>query len=273
MAVGKLRVLLAEDDSIGARFAVAALERLGHVVVVVETGRAALDVLKRETFDVAILDMGLPELAGIDVARRFRSHERAQGERSLVIVALTASDLDDEARDAAGIDAVLQKPVEEALLEETLGRCSRPRTPGRAPEEPVALLDLSSLSARAGHDEEFIRELLADFLGLAGTTAAEIADASAGARHGEVVSKAHRLRGALLAVGANRAGRAAGEVEMLSAGLAAATAAATTTEPQRAAVAQALRACFASLDEARAEIARVLADPSPVSTLLLRAAS
>jgi CheY-like chemotaxis protein len=125
-----LRVLLAEDDPIGARFAVAALERLGHDVVTVESGRAALDLLKREHFDAALLDMGLPELSGLDVSRRLRSHEKATGKGSVVIVALTASDLDERAREAAGIDAVLEKPVEVAVLGAALERCFRARAPG-----------------------------------------------------------------------------------------------------------------------------------------------
>lgn len=127
MSNGKLRVLVAEDDPIGARFAIAAVERLGHDAVRVETGREALARLKDEHFDVAMLDMGLPELAGIDVARRLRTHERAAGLNAIVIVALTAADLSEEECASAGIDAVLEKPVVVSVLAEALARCMGPR--------------------------------------------------------------------------------------------------------------------------------------------------
>lgn len=126
MADSALRILLAEDDPIGARFATAAAESLGHTVVHAETGRAALELLKREPFDVALLDLGLPELSGLDVARRLRHHERALGRPPLLILALTAGDLDEDARQDAGIDAVLEKPVNVTLLRETLMRCRAP---------------------------------------------------------------------------------------------------------------------------------------------------
>jgi len=184
MSTRKLRVLLAEDDAIGARFAIAAVERLGHEVVSVDTGRAALDLLEREHFDVALLDLGLPELSGLDVARRLRSHERTNHvENALVIIALTASDLDDGARERAGIDAVLEKPVHVVFLGETLERCRRVRASGGPEAASVAVLDLAALSERASHEEDFIRELLGDFLDVSEGTPREIAALVEAGRH------------------------------------------------------------------------------------------
>jgi CheY-like chemotaxis protein len=125
-SVERLCVLLAEDDPIGAHHATAAVECLGHVVVHAATGRDALGRLKQGGFDVALLDLGLPELSGVDVARRIRNHERARGTSALLIIALTAGDLDESTREAAGIDAVLEKPLQLALLAEVLRSRSSP---------------------------------------------------------------------------------------------------------------------------------------------------
>jgi CheY-like chemotaxis protein len=250
-----LRILLAEDDSIGARFAISALERLGHAVVTVDNGRSALDLLKREHFDAALLDMGLPELSGLDVARRLRNHEKAKGEGSLVIVALTASDVDESVREAAGIDAVLEKPVDVAVLDEALERCFRARSGGSVDRAPAPVVDLSALSERANHEDEFIRELLGDFLALSESTPLEILAAVETGRHDVASAKAHRLRGALLAVGATPAAKAVGEIELHASALANAP----VSEPQRAALSAVVGASLAIVEQARAEVRRFLA--------------
>jgi CheY-like chemotaxis protein len=269
MSDRKLRVLLAEDEPICSRCALAALHDLGHDVVTVETGRAALDLLKRERFDVALLDLGLPELSGLDVACRLRTHERAsEGGAPVVIIALTASDLDEAARDAAGIDAVLEKPIRAAELGDVLARTCRPRGNGPPALESLSTLDLAALSARANHEDDFVRELLADFLGMEKKVRGEIVGAVEAGDHTVASTKAHKLRGALLAVGANRAARGAGEVETLAATLAKA-APTDPTEPRRAALSEALRGCLASVDEALAEVRRFLDSPPE----LCRAAS
>jgi CheY-like chemotaxis protein len=248
----KLRVLLAEDDAICAGFAATAVEQLGHAVVRAETGRAALDLLVREPFDVALLDLGLPELDGLDVARRLRRHERATGASPLVIIALTASDLEETTGRAAGIDAILEKPVRAAVLRETLAACLGARAQTDVEHEAVPVLDLEALSERAGNDDELVRELLGDFLVLSEGSPLEVVAAIDTNEHGVAAGKAHRLRGALLAIGAVVAGRAMGEVE------AHASSPSSATEPKRAELAHALRTALTAIDEARAEVGRFL---------------
>lgn len=261
MSEQKLRVLLAEDEPICARFALSALQELGHDVVAVETGRAALDLLKREHFDVALLDVGLPELSGVDVACRVRTHERGtEGGAPVAIIALTASDLDEAARDAAGIDAVLEKPIRLAALDDVIARTCRPRASAPAALESLSILDLAALSARANHEDDFVRELLADFLGMEEKVRVDITAALDAGNHSVASTKAHKFRGALLAVGANRAARGAGEVETLAATLAAAPPS-DAADPRSANLARALAACFSSADEARAAVRHYLDTP------------
>lgn len=212
-AAEKLRILLAEDEAIGARFATAAVHRLGHDVVCAENGREALDWLKRERFDVALLDLGLPELDGLDVARRIRHHERGRGGCPLVIVALTAGELDEVTREEAGIDAVLEKPVQVNVLGETLERC-RARVRTLRSHAADLQLDLAALFERASQDEELVREVLQDFLATSDAMLRELVTSVEAREFSTAAAKAHRLRGALLALGATRAAQAAGEVEL-----------------------------------------------------------
>jgi PAS domain S-box-containing protein len=111
-----LKVLLAEDNEVNQRIALAMLKRLGHRAVLAPNGQAAVDQTEREAFDVVLMDVQMPELSGLDAATMIRRRERYTGE-SLRIIALTAHAMegDKERCLAAGMNAYLSKPL--TLLE------------------------------------------------------------------------------------------------------------------------------------------------------------
>lgn len=131
-ASGGLRVLVAEDDPVGALIALAHLSRLGHPSVHVADGAAAVASFEAERFDVVLLDMRMPRLDGRAAAGRMRIVEAAEGRPPAVLVALSADSGDlAEAREY-GFDHALAKPLERRALEEILS----PIAPAR-PEEPA----------------------------------------------------------------------------------------------------------------------------------------
>ncbi|MBP2688980.1 MAG: rpfC 1 [Deltaproteobacteria bacterium] len=92
------------------------LERAGHDFKIVANGEEFLDVMKAETFDIALLDLHMPVMGGVEAAKlcRFLS----PGSPRMPIVALTA-DATPEARaecDEAGMDACLTKPIDKRKL-------------------------------------------------------------------------------------------------------------------------------------------------------------
>jgi CheY-like chemotaxis protein len=111
-----LKVLLAEDNEVNQRIALAMLKRLGHRALLVPNGQAAVDQTERETFDVVLMDVQMPELSGLDAATMIRRRERYTGQ-SLRIIALTAHAMegDKERCLAAGMNDYLSKPL--TLLE------------------------------------------------------------------------------------------------------------------------------------------------------------
>jgi signal transduction histidine kinase/CheY-like chemotaxis protein len=118
-----LRILLAEDNVINQRVAQLMLRQLGHLTDTAADGREALDALRRQRYDVVLLDLQMPEMDGLETARHIRA-EWPAAERPRLI-AMTASTLraDREACLAAGIDDYLTKPVElEALRAVLAGR-------------------------------------------------------------------------------------------------------------------------------------------------------
>ena len=110
-------VLLAEDDDDVRALAELVLRGEGYEVVAVADGQAALDAAAERTPAVAVLDVSMPRLNGLEAARRLR--ERA-ATRSIPIMLLTARVTEsDRARGReAGVDAQLDKPFSPAVLAE-----------------------------------------------------------------------------------------------------------------------------------------------------------
>lgn len=102
-----MRILLAEDDPVIADGLTRALKRGGYVVDHVANGADADAALASQTFDLLILDLGLPRLPGIEVLKRLRGRRS-----SLPVLVLTAQDgVDDRVRGLdAGADDYLTKP-------------------------------------------------------------------------------------------------------------------------------------------------------------------
>jgi len=84
---GMTRLLLLEDDALLGAGLEAALGKAGFGLSWVKTGRAALSLLRSERFDAAVIDIGLPDVSGLDVLRKLR----AEGQ-TLPVLMLTARD-------------------------------------------------------------------------------------------------------------------------------------------------------------------------------------
>ncbi|WP_019906939.1 ATP-binding protein [Methylobacterium sp. 77] len=121
-----IRVLLAEDNPINALLATRALERLGAEVVLARDGLEALVQLDRPNsrFDLALIDIRMPGIDGLETARRIRVSEAEHGLAPLHLVALTANTgrEDERAAREAGFDAFLPKPLDLKTLPAILDR-------------------------------------------------------------------------------------------------------------------------------------------------------
>ncbi|SFL06486.1 ATP-binding protein [Methylorubrum salsuginis] len=114
MASSGRRVLLAEDNPINALLATKALERLGAQVTLARDGLEALAIAEAQgPFDLALIDIRMPGLDGLETARRLRAREAQTKASPLHMVALTANTgrEDMEAAEAAGFDGFLAKPL------------------------------------------------------------------------------------------------------------------------------------------------------------------
>ena len=121
----RLHILLAEDNPVNQKVAVRVLEKRGHTVVVVADGRQALAAWERESFDVVLMDVQMPEMDGLEATAEFRRRERAGTLPGHVpIIALTAHAMkgDRERCLAAGMDDYVPKPINADLLSAAIER-------------------------------------------------------------------------------------------------------------------------------------------------------
>ncbi len=109
----RLRVLLAEDNAVNQTLAVRLLEKRGHVVVVAETGKAALGTLEKEQFDIILMDIEMPDMDGFAATAAIRDREQTT-HAHIPIIAMTAHAMggDKERCLAAGMDGYVAKPLQ-----------------------------------------------------------------------------------------------------------------------------------------------------------------
>jgi signal transduction histidine kinase/ActR/RegA family two-component response regulator len=109
---GALRVLLAEDNLVNRQLVVRLLEKRGHRVDTATNGREACEAFHRQSYDVILMDVQMPEMTGIEATAAIREAERGTG-RHIPIIAMTAHAMkgDRERFLAGGMDGYVSKPI------------------------------------------------------------------------------------------------------------------------------------------------------------------
>jgi len=155
-------LLVVEDDATIGSVLAASLRTHGHAVRWAASGREALSAAGNREFDLALLDLGLPDIDGIEVCRRLRA-----AQPGCVLVVLTARDeeIDVVVGLEAGADDYLTKPFRLAeLLARVAAHLRRGPGTGGDPERSGRVLvvgalevDLAARQARLGGEEIVVR--------------------------------------------------------------------------------------------------------------------
>lgn len=160
------RILLVEDARPSASFIIEVLRQDGHQVVWAEDGAAALDHLARESFDLVIMDMYLPDLDGLAVVKRLRSGEALNP--AVPVVAATASVIPLEQLRRAGIDGLAVKPLSaeglRVLVQEYMTAPTQLKETADGEQESDALESLEETGKRLGVKRSVVLRLYREFL-------------------------------------------------------------------------------------------------------------
>lgn len=126
----RYKILLAEDNLVNQKLAVRILEKQGHQVEVVENGLEAYEAIKRNKYDVVLMDVQMPVMGGFEATEKIRQWEKKSNPIDSLtfrtpIIALTAHAMlgDREKSLAKGMDDYVSKPLKPKLLMQTINKC------------------------------------------------------------------------------------------------------------------------------------------------------
>jgi two-component system, sensor histidine kinase and response regulator len=214
----RTKILVAEDNTVNQKLVLWILEKWGCHARAVATGRAALDAIGKNRYDLILMDVQMPEMDGLEATQEIRRRESEAGGH-ILIVAMTAHAMDGDRERclAAGMDDYVPKPVRPPDLLEALGRVlpisiDIPDTPPQRPDT-TAVFDVSCLRDTYGLPPESLREVLSEFLTNAPQRMERLRVAIDGSDTAGAVTEAHTLKGSCRMMGANAMATLCEEIE------------------------------------------------------------
>jgi CheY-like chemotaxis protein/HPt (histidine-containing phosphotransfer) domain-containing protein len=207
----RTRLLLAEDNLVNQKVALAMLDRLGYRADVVGNGREAVAALEAEPYDLVLMDVQMPEMDGFEAVACIRDPKSRVVNRAIPIVALTAHAMtgDKERCLAAGMDDYLSKPLDPEQLRCAIQRWTAVQDgstgdPAHSPGSPGLenAFDPTVLKRMLGDDEELARSIIDEFLSDAGRQVEALGSLIGIEDRDQMRRQAHTLKGASASVGA-----------------------------------------------------------------------
>jgi len=219
----KLAILVADDNRTNQKVIGKILERAGHDVSIVDNGEQALDAMQAKAFDIALMDVNMPVLNGIEATKLHRF--ASLGKPRLPIVALTADATPETKQrcEEAGMDACVIKPIEPArllnIVESIVGEKQISDAQAFTESETVKRItshpkfkssDASSIDLRALTDLEalggakFVDELIIDFNRDTETLLVELKQSAKSGDVNAFREQLHAMRSGAANIGARR---------------------------------------------------------------------
>jgi signal transduction histidine kinase/DNA-binding response OmpR family regulator len=203
----RARVLVAEDSPSNQFLVKRLLERAGHTVTIAATGREVIELIRREEFDVILMDLQMPEMDGLEATGTIRQMENDTG-KHLPIIAMTAHAMPGNREQCleAGMDAYLSKPVQAAELLHVIETATASR---------VDVLHYAAALDRVGGDFQLLQEVAQLFLDEYPETLERIRHGMEQGSAKDVEHEAHTLKGSVANFEAAATVRAALALETL----------------------------------------------------------
>ncbi|MEA1968294.1 MAG: response regulator [Thermodesulfobacteriota bacterium] len=206
------KILMAEDDAINRKVALATLNKLGYQVEVVVNGRQAVDALEKIRYDLVLMDCQMPELNGYEATGEIRDPNSKVIDHSTPVIALTAHATagDREKCIDAGMDDYMSKPFKPDLLAKLLEKWLPKEDSSLEDVSPVLkkeqsrkeVLDWAGFLDRVMGDEELAKDIFNEFLNEIPKRIEKIERDLDSGSLGDANREAHTLKGSSANVGA-----------------------------------------------------------------------
>jgi PAS domain S-box-containing protein len=210
-----LRILIADDVPQNLELLTSLLTQRGHQVTTASNGRQAVDLHCSEPFDLILMDVQMPEMNGHEATRAIRQHEATGKSVRSAVIALTASVLEDDRREAlqAGMDGFAVKPINLPQLTHemaaVLGIDSTPRENPNLSDTPDTDSVIDTVTVRQlWQDISKHQKAAAGFLSEPGNQPSMLRQ-----QGNDPAATAHRLRGAAANLGFHHLSKALAELE------------------------------------------------------------
>jgi CheY-like chemotaxis protein len=164
-----LRLLVVDDDPLSTRFLAHLSALLGHVCTVETQPERALELATQGDFDVALLDLNMPQMDGFELLRRLRAAEQAAGRAPLPVIAVTGYVAENDRLRClmAGFNEHLGKPIHVSALGaalQTLALRQSQSRPGSDPSDAQRLRDtVQRLSSMKPGERDFAPSVVETF--------------------------------------------------------------------------------------------------------------
>jgi two-component system, sensor histidine kinase and response regulator len=194
-----LRILVAEDNPFNQRVVMLMLVKMGHEARIAGNGREALAEIGRQSFDMVLMDLQMPEMDGFQATAAIRSAEAGTG-RHIPIVALTAHAMEENRQRCreAGMDGYVTKPIQQDKLRRAIEECVliQGDTAKTEPTESSSAspMDMVAALARVDGDRRFLYEMAVTFLKESPQLLAQIRRAVGACDSVGLVGPAHTLK-------------------------------------------------------------------------------
>jgi PAS domain S-box-containing protein len=225
----RLRILLAEDNAVNQKLAIAMLTKRGHSVVAVGTGKEAITALEHQDdqlFDLVLMDIQMPEMDGLEATAVIRKKEKTDGTH-LPIIALTAHAMKGTREMCldAGMDGYVSKPLRPselfAAIEELTsipapaGKKEPSKLARQSDNVTEAVFNKEDALASVDGDKSFLKEIVELFVKECPTMIAPIRQAVNEGNAPAVDRASHKLKGVVGNFGGRNAYDLAWKLEQL----------------------------------------------------------
>ena len=239
-----LKILVAEDTPFNQKFILRLLERWNHQATLVENGRRALEILQKETFDIVLMDVQMPQMDGLTATKEFRKWEEGirnsefgirnkTGNNSdfnsairnpkskierVPIIAMTAHAIkgDRERCLEAGMDVYVSKPIDSDKLFEAIETLTRKVGYSKKIVADSATVDKMLLLKVFDGDWSFLKEIVEIFLSDYPRLMDDLRRANTEGDGDLLMRSAHSLKGMLRNFQAESAAEVALEIEKMA---------------------------------------------------------
>ncbi len=219
-----LKILLAEDNVVNQKVAINILKNLGYRADIAANGLEVLAALRRQSYDVVLMDVQMPEMDGLTATHQICAEWEKETRPRIIAMTANAMQGDREKCLSAGMDDYISKPVRRQALSMALSKCGLRATEtivkqekAPAPELEIVIDQavLEELKEMAEGDYEMVVEIIDCYLEETPILLDEISQAVAQEQAELLRKSAHTMKSSSASVGATKLSQLCKELEFI----------------------------------------------------------